>query len=193
MIIKDSRIKEKFLNDERLFIIMIVFSLFMCFLISQASAMQLTEYTELNTNNTVHIKTEQDLSQNYTILFDNTELEYKPAYDIIKTGLEAGTDYNILIISETGQIQQIQTKTQEADKKPFYMIYGIEGLFILSLILLVIGYMIPMIELIALPIELIGFIQAIKSESALSVLIFVIMFAVSCLIFAYYGNKTVLR
>ena len=193
MIIKDSRIKEKFLNDERLFIIMIVFSLFMCFLISQASAIQLTEYAELNTNNTVHIKTEQDLSQNYTILFDNTELEYKPAYDIIKTGLEAGTDYNILIISETGQIQQIQTKTQEADKKPFYMIYGIEGLFILSLILLVIGYMIPMIELIALPIELIGFIQAIKSESALSVLIFVIMFAVSCLIFAYYGNKTVLR
>ena len=193
MIIKDSRIKEKFLNDERLFIIMIVFSLFMCFLISQASAMQLTEYTELNTNNTVHIKTEQDLSQNYTILFDNTELEYKPAYDIIKTGLEAGTDYNILIISETGQIQQIQTKTQEADKKPFYMIYGIEGLFILSLILLVIGYMIPMIELIAIPIELIGFIQAIKSESALSVLIFVIMFAISCLIFAYYGNKTVLR
>ena len=69
MIIKDSRIKEKFLNDERLFIIMIVFSLFMCFLISQASAIQITEYTELNTNNTVHIKTEQDLSQNYTILF----------------------------------------------------------------------------------------------------------------------------
>lgn len=193
MIIKDSRIKEKFLNDERLFIIMIVFSLFMCFLISQASAIQITEYTELNTNNTVHIKTEQDLSQNYTILFDNSELEYKPTYDIIKTGLEAGTEYNILIISETGQIQQIQTKTQEADKKPFYMIYGIEGLFILSLILLVIGYMIPMVELIAIPIELIGFIQAIKSESALSVLIFVIMFAISCLIFAYYGNKTVLR
>lgn len=193
MIIKDSKVKNKFLNDERLFIIMIAFSLFMCFLISQASAVQLTEYTELNTNNTVHIKTEQDLSQNYTILFDNTELEYKPTYDIIKTGLDAGTDYNILIISETGQIQQIQTKTQEADKKPFYMIYGIEGLFILSLILLVIGYMIPMIELIAIPIELIGFIQAIKSESALSVLIFVIMFAISCLIFAYYGNKTVLR
>ena len=193
MIIKDSKVKNKFLNDERLFIIMIAFSLFMCFLISQASAVQLTEYTELNTNNTVHIKTEQDLSQNYTILFDNTELEYKPTYDIIKTGLDAGTDYNILIISETGQIQQIQTKTQEADKKPFYMIYGIEGLFILSLILLVIGYMIPMFELIAIPIELIGFIQAIKSESALSVLIFVIMFAISCLIFAYYGNKTVLR
>lgn len=191
MIIKDSRIKEKFLNDERIFIIMIIFSLFMCFLIGQASAMQITDYSELNTNTSVHIKTESDLSENYTVLFDNDPLEYTVYTDIIKTGLTPDTNYFILIIGDNGQIQEIQTRTLKDVDTPFYLKYGVLGLFIMSLVLLIIGYLIPMIELIALPIELIGFIQAIKTESPFIALLFVIMFAISCLLFGKYGKNIV--
>ena len=90
---------------------------FIC-LITSCSATMLTEYTELNTNNSVHIKTELDLSVNYTVLFDNENLEYKPKYDIIKTGLAPDSEHSILSISDNGQIQTIETKTLEGDKIP---------------------------------------------------------------------------
>ena len=170
----------------------ILFCLFMVACISSCSATTLTEYTELNTNTSVHIKTELDLSVNYTVLFDNENLEYTPKFDIIKTGLTPDSEHSILIISDYGQIQTIDTKTLEGDKIPFYMVYGLSGVFVMCLILLIVGYLIPMIELLALPIELIGFIQAVKEESAFIALMFVIMFAISCVIYGYY-NKNILR
>lgn len=161
-------------------------------MIMSCSAVSLTEYTEQNTNTTIHIKTEMDLSENYTVLFDNEKLDYTPAYDIIKTGLTPDSEHSILIISDMGQVQTINSKTLEGERIPFYLIYGLSGVFVMSLILLIIGYLIPMIELIALPIELIGFIQAIKEESVFIAFIFVVMFAISCMIYGYY-NKNVLR
>lgn len=168
------------------------FAILVSLLIMSCSAVSLTDYTEENTNTTIHIKTEMDLSVNYTVLFDNEKLDYTPAFDIIKTGLTPDSEHSILIISDMGQIQTIYTKTLEGEKIPFYLIYGLSGVFVMSLILLVIGYLIPMIELIALPIELIGFIQALKDESAFIAFIFVIMFAISCMIYGYY-NRNVLR
>ena len=161
-------------------------------MIMSCSAVTLTDYTEENTNSTVHIKTELDLSENYSVLFDNEKLDYTPSYDIIKTGLTPDSEHSILIISDYGQIQTIETRTLEGDKIPFYMVYGLSGVFVMCLILLIVGYLIPMIELLALPIELIGFIQAVKEESAFIALMFVIMFAISCVIYGYY-NKNILR
>lgn len=182
---------EKSIKTNGIFKILCLF-LFASCLVMSCSAIELTAYTEQNTNTTIHIKTEMDLSHNYTVLFDNENLEYTPMYDIIKTGLTPDSKHSILIISDYGQIQTIDTKTLEGEKTPFYLIYGISGVFIMSLILLIIGYLIPMIELIALPIELIGFIQAIKEQSAFVALLFVLMFAISCLIYGFY-NKKVLR
>ena len=178
--------KDRFFYSFCLFISVISLMIMSC------SAITLTDYTELNTNTTIHIKTELDLSENYSVLFDNEKLDYTPSYDIIKTGLTPDSEHSILIISDMGQIQTIYTKTLEGEKIPFYLIYGLSGVFVMSLILLVIGYLIPMIELIALPIELIGFIQAIKEQSAFVAFIFVVMFAISCMIYGYY-NKNVLR
>ena len=161
-------------------------------MIMSCSAVTLTDYTEANTNSTIHIKTELDLSVNYTVLFDNEKLDYTPSYDIIKTGLTPDSEHSILIISDYGQIQTIDTRTLEGDKIPFYMVYGLSGVFVMCLILLIVGYLIPMIELLALPIELIGFIQAVRDESAFTALMFVIMFAISCVIYGYY-NKNILR
>ena len=170
----------------------ILFCLFLVMCITSCNAAIITDYTELNTNTTIHIKTDMDLSFNYSVLFDNEQLEYKPMYDIIKTGLMPDTEHTILIIGDNGQIQSIDTRTLEGEKIPFYMVYGLSGVFIMGLILLIVGYLIPMIELIALPIELIGFIQAIKEQSAFTAMIFVIMFVISCLIYGYY-NKNILR
>ena len=162
-------------------------------LIVPCNAVILTEYREINTNSSIHIITETDLSLNYSVLVDNEKLEYIPAFDIIKTGLESNTEHTILIISDNGQMQTIVTKTLETKKQPFYMQFGITGIFILCLILIVIGYLIPMIELLAIPIEFVGFIHAINDQSAFSTLIFVIMIVLSCLIYAYYGNREILR
>ena len=169
--------------------VLTVLSVFM--LIQSVSAVSITDYTDLSTNTTVHIKTDMDLSQNYTVLFDNEQLEYKPTYDIIKTGLQPNTEHSILIVSDFGYIQEITTNTKADEEKPFYLAYGIIGLFIMSLVFVVLGYLIPYLELIALPIELIGFIQAIKNESAFVALLFVILFAVSCLMFGKYGKNVI--
>lgn len=162
-------------------------------LIIPCNAAILTEYREMNTNSSIHIITETDLSLNYSVLVDNEKLEYIPAFDIIKTGLESNTEHTILIINDNGQMQTIVTKTLESKKQPFYMQFGITGIFALCLILIVIGYLIPMIQLLAIPIEFVGFIHAINDQSAFSTLIFVIMIVVSCLIYAYYGNREILR
>lgn len=183
--------ERELITDRRLFLILIIFSLLISSMIYTVSAMQITAYNELNTNTTVHIKTESDLSENYTVLFDNDPLEYTVYTDIIKTGLTPDTNYFILIVGDNGQIQEIQTRTLKDADTPFYLKYGVLGLFIMSLVLLIIGYLIPMIELIALPIELIGFIQAIKTESPFIALLFVIMFAISCLLFGKYGKNIV--
>lgn len=160
-------------------------------LIQSVSATTITDYTDLSTNTTVHIKTSTDLSLNYTVLFDNEQLEYKPTYDIIKTGLEPNTDHTILIISDFGYIQEIPTKTTADEEKPFYLAYGVIGLFIISLVFVVLGYLIPFLELIAMPFELIGFIQALKHEFAFVALIFVILFVISCLMFGKYGKNII--
>lgn len=186
--------KKSIISDkkDRIFYSFCLFITVISLMIMSCSAVSLTEYTEQNTNTTIHIKTEMDLSENYTVLFDNEKLDYTPAYDIIKTGLTPDSEHSILIISDMGQVQTINSKTLEGERIPFYLIYGLSGVFVMSLILLVIGYLIPMIELIAIPIELIGFIQAIKEESAFIAFIFVVMFAISCMIYGYY-NKNVLR
>ena len=186
---ENSDVKTKTENNFLFYAVLVIFSLFM--LVTACNAVTITDYRELNTNTTVHIKTETDLSSNYTVLFDNVPLEYTVHTDIIKTGLTEDTEYYVLIIGDTGQIQEIQTKTLKDADTPFYLKYGVTGLFIMSLVLLIIGYLIPMIELIALPIELIGFIQAIKTESAFIALLFVIMFAISCLLFGKYGKNIV--
>lgn len=169
--------------------VFVVFSIFM--LIQSVNAATITDYTDLSTNTTLHIKTDNDLSINYSVLIDNKPLEYSVFHDIIQTGLEAGSTHYIIIAGDNGLIQEIQTTLKEDEEKPFYLKYGIIGLFALSMLLIVLGYLIPMLQLIAIPIELIGFIQAIKTESAFITLLFVIMFVISCLMFGKYGKNII--
>lgn len=169
--------------------VLIVFSIFM--LIQSVNAVTITDYTDLSTNTTLHIKTEEDLSLNYSVLIDNKPLEYTVFHDIVQTGLETGSTHYILITGDNGLLQEIPITLKADEEKPFYLKYGIIGLFVLSMLLIVLGYLVPMLELIAIPIELIGFIQAIKTESAFITLLFVIMFVISCLMFGKYGKNII--
>lgn len=169
--------------------VLVVFSIFM--LIQSVNAVTITDYTDLSTNTTLHIKTDEDLSINYSVLIDNKPLEYTVFYDIIQTGLETGSTHYIIITGDNGLMQEIPITLEADEEKPFYLKYGIIGLFVLSMLLIVLGYLVPMLELIAIPIELIGFIQAIKTESAFITLLFVIMFVISCLMFGKYGKNII--
>lgn len=169
--------------------VLIVFSIFM--LIQSVNAVTITDYTDLSTNTTLHIKTDEDLSINYSVLIDNKPLEYTVFRDIVQTGLETGSTHYILITGDNGLLQEISITLTADEDKPFYLKYGIVGLFVISMLLIVLGYLVPMLELIAIPIELIGFIQAIKAESAFITLLFVIMFVISCLMFGKYGKNII--
>lgn len=169
----------------------VLFVLGIFLIIQSVNAALITDYTDLSTNTTLHIKTDEDLSINYSVLIDNKPLEYTVFHDIIQTGLETGSTHYIIITGDNGLMQEIPI-TLEADvEKPFYLKYGIIGLFAISMLLIVLGYLVPMLELIAIPIELIGFIQAIKTESAFITLLFVIMFVISCLMFGKYGKNII--
>lgn len=183
---------EKHIQRDKFFLFYtVVFVLGLFLIIQSVDATIITDYTDLSTNTTLHIKTDNDLSINYSVLIDNKPLEYTVFHDIIQTGLETGSTHYIIITGDNGLIQEIPITLEADEVKPFYLKYGIVGLFVISMLLIVLGYLVPMLELIAIPIELIGFIQAIKAESAFITLLFVIMFVISCLIFGKYGKNVI--
>ena len=161
------------------------------FMVIPVNAVTLTDYTDLSINNTVHIRTELDLMENnFTVLFDNNPINYNPNHDIIVTGLEYDTEYSILLISPYGQIQDITITTDKQEEKPFYYEYGVFGLFVLCLIMLVIGTYIPLVNLMAVLFGLLGFIMSLKTEhSTLTALIFVILFAIAGAMFGIKNNR----
>lgn len=161
------------------------------FMVIPVNAVSLTEYTDLSVNNTAHIQTEIDLSEsNFTVLFDNQPINYKPNHDVIITGLEYDTEYSILLISPYGQVQEIQITTDKQEKQPFYYEYGVFGLFVLCLIMLVIGTYIPLVNLMAVLFGLLGFIMSLKTEhSTLTAMMFVILFAIAGIMFGIRYNK----
>lgn len=156
-------------------------------LICPAMSVTLTDYTDLSENTTVHIRTEMDLSQNFTVLFNNEPLNYAISHDIVKTGLDYNEEYSILLISDYGQIQEITGKTSENPNiKPFYYQYGSFGLFALCVILLIIGYFVPMANVLVLLFSLLGFIFALKIDNnGLTGFIFIILMAISAIMTSY--------
>lgn len=156
-------------------------------LICPAMSVSLTDYTDLSENTTIHIKTEMDLSQNFTVLFNNELLNYPISHDIVKTGLDYNTEYSILIISDYGQIQEINCKTSENPNiKPFYYAYGSFGLFAICVILLIIGYFVPMANVLVLLFSLLGFIFALKIDNnGLTGFIFIIIVAIAAIMTNY--------
>lgn len=170
-------------NCVKISFILLIFSLIVC----PAMSITLTEYTDLSENTTVHIRTEMDLSQNFTVLFNNEPLNYAVSHDIVKTGLEYNTEYSILLISDFGQIQDIKVKTDKnPNEKPFYYAYGSFGLFTLCVMLLIIGYFVPMANVLVLLFSLLGFIFALKIDNnGLTGFIFVILMAISAIMTSY--------
>ena len=173
------------MNMKRFSLFAVVFMMGLICIINPVMAVSLTQYEDLSTNNTLHIKTELDLSENnYTVLFDNKPIDYTPAHDIIVTGLSPDTEYSLLLISPYGQIQQITITTEKESKEQFYYEYGVIGLFILTIIMIIIGYYVPMLNLLAVLFSLLGFIQSITYEkSFMTGIIFIILFAVAGLMF----------
>lgn len=185
MIFEKMNLKSKFTIVNLLFLLVTL-------MIIPANAVTLTDYEDLSTNNTIHIKTEIDLYEsNFTVLFDNKPLSYNPTHDITITGLNPDTEYSVLLISSYGQIQEINIKTDKEVKAPFYYEYGALGLFVLTLIMLIIGYYIPLVNVIAVLFALLGFITSLKTDNnALTAMIFIILFAVAGLMFGY-KNKVI--
>lgn len=173
------------MNMKRFSLFAVVLVMGLICIINPVMAVSLTSYEDLSTNNTLHIKTELDLSENnFTVLFDNKPIDYTPTHDVIVTGLSPNTEYSLLLISPYGQIQQISVMTDEENKKQFYYEYGVIGLFILSIIMIIIGYYIPLLSILAVLFSILGFIQAVTTEqSYLTSMIFVIIFAVAGMMF----------
>lgn len=161
--------------------------LILCLMICPVMSVSLTDYTDLSENNTIHIKTDIDLSQNFTVLIENEPLNYDVHFDIVKTGLDYNTEYNILIISDAGQVQDISIRTGlNPYDKPFYYQYGSLGLFALCVLLLVIGYFVPLANILVILFSLLGFILALKVESnGLTGFIFVILLAIAAIMTNY--------
>ena len=161
--------------------------LILCLMICPVMSVSLTDYTDLSENNTIHIKTESDLSANFTILLDNEPLNYIVHHDIVVTGLDYDREYSLLIISDAGQVQDISVKTSlNPNDKPFYYQYGSFGLFALCVILLIIGYFVPLANILVILFSLLGFILALKVESnGLTGFIFVILLAIAAIMTNY--------
>ena len=172
------------MNIKYLSLFAVVFMMGLICLINPVMAVSLTAYEDLSTNNTLHIKTEMDLKENnFTVLFDNKPIDYTPTHDIIVTGLSPDTEYSVLLISQYGQIQEISILTEKENKEQFYYEYGIIGLFILTVLMIIIGYYVPLLNLLAVLFSLLGFIQSISEKSFMKGLIFIILFAVAGMMF----------
>jgi len=118
------------------------------------------------------------------IFFDNEKIPFYVDSELIMCGLEPDTCYRLTIQNLPDTVQHIHTHTLPITEPPFYARYGILGLFIIIIGLLIIASKIEYTGYIAVLLSGIGFIYILKNENPdfLTALIFAILLFSSILI-----------
>jgi len=124
------------------------------------------------------------------VYFDNELLTFWVESDLTMCGLEPDTCYRLTIQTLPDTVQHIHTLTLPTTEPPFYAEYGVLGLFILIIALLIISAKIEFISYIAILLSAIGFIYIQKTEPEfLTLLLFALLLFASVLISAIRIGK----
>ncbi len=140
-------------------------------------------YTIINTttDNSIEYNIFPAIIDNTTIYFDNEEISAYIKNKLIFNNLNPNTNYILTLYDrETKEIQTETTTTEPTDVKPFYLQYGIIGLFALICIMLYLSTRIPYMGYATMAISTIGTIYIIKNTGDFMIaLIFVILMFIS--------------
>jgi len=131
-----------------------------------------------------------NLDKQAEVYFDNELLTFWVEDELIMCGLEPETCYRLTIQDLPDTVQHIHTLTLPTTEPPFFAEYGILGLFILIIALLIIAAKIEYVGYIAVLLSAIGFIYIQKTEPEfLTLLLFALLLFASVLISAIRTGK----
>jgi len=124
-----------------------------------------------------------NLDKQAEVYFDNELLTFWVEDELIMCGLEPETCYRLTIQDLPDTVQHIHVTTLATEQPPFYAEYGILGLFILIIALIIIAAKIEYVGYIAIILSAIGFIYNQKTEPEfLTSLLFALLLFASVLI-----------
>ena len=139
------------------------------------------EIINITTENSIEYRINPHINESVTIYFDNELIDTHTKHTLIFNNLNPDTRYTLTLYdSITKEIQTETTTTEPTDVKPFYLQYGIIGLFALICIMLFLSTRIPYMGYATMAISTIGTIYIIKNTGDFMIaLIFVILMFVS--------------
>ena len=139
------------------------------------------EITNITTDNSIEYRINPHINESVIIYFDNELIDTHTKHALIFNNLNPDTRYTLTLYdSITKEIQTETTTTEPTDVKPFYLQYGIIGLFALICIMLFLSTRIPYMGYATMAISTIGTIYIIKNTGDFMIaLIFVILMFVS--------------
>ena len=139
------------------------------------------EITNITTENSIEYRINPHINESVIIYFDNELIDTHTKHALIFNNLNPDTRYTLTLYdSITKEIQTEITTTKAEETKPFYLQYGIIGLFALICIMLFLSTRIPYMGYATMAISTIGTIYIIKNTGDFMIaLIFVILMFVS--------------
>ena len=137
--------------------------------------------TNITTENSIEYRINPYINESVIIYFDNELIDTHTNHALIFNNLNPDTRYTLTLYdSITKEIQTEITTTKAEETKPFYLQYGIIGLFALICIMLFLSTRIPYMGYATMAISTIGTIYIIKNTGDFMIaLIFVILMFVS--------------
>ena len=139
------------------------------------------EIINITTENSIEYRINPHINESVIIYFDNELIDTHTKHALIFNNLNPDTRYTLTLYdSITKEIQTEITTTKAEETKPFYLQYGIIGLFALICIMLFLSTRIPYMGYATMAISTIGTIYIIKNTGDFMIaLIFVILMFVS--------------
>lgn len=139
------------------------------------------EIINITTENSIEYRINPYINESVIIYFDNELIDTHTKHALIFNNLNPDTRYTLTLYdSITKEIQTEITTTKAEETKPFYLQYGIIGLFALICIMLFLSTRIPYMGYATMAISTIGTIYIIKNTGDFMIaLIFVILMFVS--------------
>lgn len=139
------------------------------------------EIINITTENSIEYRINPYINESVIIYFDNELIDTHTKHALIFNNLNPDTRYTLTLYdSITKEIQTEITTTKAEETKPFYLQYGIIGLFALICIMLFLSTRIPYMGYATMAISTIGTIYVIKNTYDFMIaLIFAILMFVS--------------
>ena len=139
------------------------------------------EIINITTENSIEYRINPHINESVIIYFDNELINTHTKHALIFNNLNPDTRYTLTLYdSITKEIQTEITTTKAEETKPFYLQYGIIGLFALICIMLFLSTKIPYMGYATMAISTIGTIYVIKNTCDFMIaLIFAILMFVS--------------